>query len=194
MISNRTLRMINDNTMTPLRLSTDRLLLIPATLDHLAAELESPMQLALLIQAEVPREWPPGQYDRSAQEFFYSLLERDNNANVGWYTWYAITYRPPSTVIAAGGFLGPPNDRGVVEIGYSVMPAWRHQGFAAEMVRALTAHAFGDPRVQKIIAHTASENQASSRVLLRTGFEMSNDTNDQGEIRYELMKQESNAS
>ena len=56
--------------VTRLERTTERLLLVASTLDHLRAELASPAKLASLLNVEVPSDWPPGEYDRSAQEFF----------------------------------------------------------------------------------------------------------------------------
>jgi [ribosomal protein S5]-alanine N-acetyltransferase len=173
-----------------LRLSTKRLNLVSATLEHISAELKSPTQLALLLDAEVPNDWPPGQYDRSAQEYFRDKLIRDGQSNAGWLTWYVITQEQPVTVIAAGGFLGSPNDLGEVEIGFSVMPLWRRQGYATELVKALIANAFADHRVVKIVAHAALQNHDSCSVLQRNGFKNTKTTDEGGDIHFELMRNE----
>ena len=97
-----------------------------------------------------------------------------------------LTFRPDVFFgLAAGGFLGPPNDSGEVEIGYSVLPAWRNHGYATELVTSLTAHAFNDVRVLKIIAHVPTQNQESIRVLTRKGFMKTDITNEDGDIRFE---------
>jgi [ribosomal protein S5]-alanine N-acetyltransferase len=171
-----------------LQLLTERLALIPATIEQLSAELQSSQQLGILFNANVPDDWPPGQYDRGAQEYFRGLLENDGNLNTGWFSWYALTREQPVTVIAAAGFLGPPNENGEIEIGYSVSSGWRRQGFATELVKALASHAFMDPRVLKIIAHTAVQNLESSNVLLRTGFENTNTLNENGEMRFQFVR------
>jgi [ribosomal protein S5]-alanine N-acetyltransferase len=173
-----------------LQLLTERLVLLPATIEQLSAELQSPQQLGVLLNAAVPGDWPPGQYDRSAQEYFRVLLEKDGNLNTGWFSWYALTREQPVTIIAAGGFLGPPNESGEVEIGYSVSSGWRRRGFASELVTALASHALTDSRVLKIIAHTAAQNQESSNVLLRTGFERTNTLNESGEMRFQLVRKQ----
>ncbi len=173
-----------------LRLSTKRLDLVSATLEHISAELDAPEQLTLLLGAEVPNDWPPGQYDRGAQEYFRDKLLEDEKLNAGWLTWYAMTQEQPVTVIAAGGFLGQPNDLGEVEIGFSVMPLWRRHGYATELVKALIANAFIDHRVVKIIAHVALQNHDSCSVLLRTGFKKMNTANENGDIRFELIRNE----
>jgi ribosomal-protein-alanine N-acetyltransferase len=76
-----------------------------------------------------------------------------------------------NTVVGDIGFLGPPDNAGDVEIGYSVMPRRRRRGYASEAVVALTAWAFGQPGVQAVVAGTAPDNLASQRVLELAGFE-----------------------
>jgi ribosomal-protein-alanine N-acetyltransferase len=173
-----------------IRLSTKRLDLVSATLKHISAELKGAEQLALLLGAEVANDWPPGQYDRNAQEYFRDRLQEVGSSDAGWYTWYAITREQPATVIGAGGYLGPPNGIGEVEIGFSVIPLWRRQGYATELVQALISNAFTDPRVTKIIAHTALHNHESHSVLLRTGFINMNTAHENDDIRFELIRKE----
>ncbi len=149
---------------------TKRLELVAATLKHVEAELEGPGALAALLGVPVPDGWPPGEYDRSALEYFRGQLQFAPES-VGWYGWYGIARgvdRPG--LVAAAGYLGPPR-AGLVEIGYSVVPEARGQGYAREIVSALVAHAFEQPSVLEVIAHTTDENLASRRVLLACGFE-----------------------
>jgi len=71
-------------------LRSPRLTLIASTLAHLRTELESPKQLAGMLDAVVSREWPTGEYDRDAMEFFRARLEEGGEAVEGWYGWYAV--------------------------------------------------------------------------------------------------------
>ncbi|MEW6413126.1 MAG: GNAT family N-acetyltransferase [Candidatus Zixiibacteriota bacterium] len=181
-------------TINPAKISTNRLDLIAATLEHVLAELKSLQSLASLLRAEVADGWPPGEYDRSAQEFFRDRLKEGGHTVVGWYGWYAVrrgdTNRR-SVLVGAAGYFGPPNEQGEVEIGLSVMPAWREQGFATEIVRALIENAFNDPRVNKIIAHTTPANVASCRLLEKCGFLYVGKDGPPGNILYELPRQRS---
>jgi RimJ/RimL family protein N-acetyltransferase len=170
--------------------SSNRLDLIAATLDHVLAELESSASLAALLRAEVGSDWPPGEYDRGAQEFFRDRLQEGGEEVVGWYGWYAIrraTSELPAVAVAAGGYFGPPDENGDVEIGYSVVPSYRKQGYATEIVEALVHTAFTDSRVRRIIARTGTENQASKTVLERAGFRQLDSVDDEGNIRFELV-------
>ncbi len=158
--------------MTPgLTLHTPRLEMIAATLDHLEAELLGPGHLDPLLDARVPGDWPPGEYDRDAILFFRDRLAEGGAACVGWYGWYAVAAGDGGerVLVANAGYMGPPED-GAVEIGYSVLPGARGAGYATEMVTALLERAFGEPSVEEVVAHAAQGNEASARVLLRCGF------------------------
>lgn len=153
-------------------LRTRRLDLIAATLEHVSAELEDHSSLGRLLGIPIPADWPPGEYDRHAIEYFQSQLLAGGSAVVGWYGWYAITRNTEGlceSLVAGAGYFGPPRE-GVVEIGYSVIPAARRQGYASEIVTALVVNAFEDPSVQQVVAHTTDENIASIKVLLGRGF------------------------
>ncbi len=156
-----------------LRLKTNHLELIAATLEHICKELESPEHLAALLGAQVEPGWPPGEYDRDAQEFFRDCLQCWGISVVGWYGWYAVLREGPSkssTLVGAGGYFGPPGKDGEVEIGFSMMPSWRNLGYATEIAGALIVNAFNDARVQKVIAHASAENAASIKVLMKCGL------------------------
>ena len=153
-------------------LPTRRLDLIPATLEHLAAELQVPSALGPLIGVPIPEAWPPGEYDRHAIEYFHKQLQAGGPPLVGWYAWYAVSRNAAGqreALVASAGYFGPPAG-GVVEIGYSVLPSARGQGYATEIVQALVQLAFQHPEVQEVLAHTSDTNIGSTKVLLRSGF------------------------
>ncbi len=165
---------------------TPRLDLIAATLEHVDADLKGHSALQRVLGASVPQDWPPGEYDRNALEFFRAQLVSSIPSHVGWLTWYAVTRNPAGSrerLIAGAGFLGPPVD-GVVEIGYSVIPEARGRGYAREIVNALVAHAFAHPDVDEVVAHTSDENVASTHVLLRGGFSRVGPGPEAGSVEY----------
>lgn len=155
-----------------LLVQTRRLDLVAATLEHLDAELASPSNLGDLLGVNLSPEWPPGEYDRNALEFFHAQLKAGGPDHVGWYTWYAITRNSVGkreSLIAGAGYMGPPAG-GSAEIGYSVIPSARQKGYATEIVSALVDRAFAIPSIGQVIAHTFDANAASIQVLLRCGF------------------------
>ena len=121
-------------------------------LEHLDAELDSFERLAQRLGARVPPSWPPGEYDRFAASFFRDRLAEGGEEVAAWYVWYAIrpaTTASPATLVACGGYFGPPLADGTVEIGYSVVPECRRNGYATEIVQALTTRAFAVPEVRE---------------------------------------------
>lgn len=173
-------------------LRTERLDLVAATLAHLEAELASPSTLGLLLGVEIPDGWPPGEYDRQALEFFHGQLTAGGADHVGWYTWYALTRNSQGrreSLVAGAGYLGPPSS-GTAEIGYSVIPLARRNGYAAEIVAALVDNAFTIPSVSQVIAHTSDDNVASTQVLLRCGFERVGPGSEPQSVRYRVVRRE----
>lgn len=174
-----------------LKLLTKRLELTAATMDHVCAELEAPESLAALLNARAEPGWPPGEYDRNAQEFFLNRLKEGGMSVVGWYCWYAVLHESagrPSVLVGAGGYFGPPDEKGEVEIGFSIMPAWQGAGYATETARALIENAFNDVRVKKVVAHAAPENPASCRVLEKCGFRRLSLNEESGNHRFEILQ------
>ena len=174
-----------------LLLRTERLDLIATTADHLRAELESRRRLAEMLDAVVPASWPPGEYDRDAQQFFLDRLLRTGPDGVGWFGWYAVrraTGGDPAILVAGGGYFGPPGEDGTVEIGYSVVPEWAGQGYATELSRALLARAAATG-VRRVIAHTREDNAASIRVLAHCGFAAAGAGAEPGSLRFEWTAQ-----
>lgn len=172
----------------PTQLNTQRLLMIAATLEHFRTELESPNHLSILLDAQVSSAWPPGEYDRDAMEFFRARLEEGGTKVEGWSVWYAVRKadaQGPRALVGAGGYFGPPDSEGVVEIGYSVLPEWRRMGYASEMVQALLERAFSNAQVTKVIAHTTESNAASIGVLSHCGFLATGVGKEAGTLRFE---------
>jgi RimJ/RimL family protein N-acetyltransferase len=168
-------------------LETQRLDLVPSTLEHLEAELQGPEVLGAFLNAIIPIGWPPGEYDRDALEYFHAKLKSGGPSHIGWYTWYGITRNADGrrgTLVAGAGYFGPPVD-GMVEIGYSVVPSAQGKGFASEMVSALVNRAFEDPSIHQIIARTSDSNVASIKVLLHCGFKETGPGTEPGSIRFE---------
>jgi RimJ/RimL family protein N-acetyltransferase len=92
-------------------------------------------------------------------------------------TWLAgdqahMTIRDARTDAYAGDialyFFEP--ETGQAMIGYSLMPAWRGQGYATRAARLVSAWAFEQVGIARLIAGTAPDNVGSQRVLERAGF------------------------
>lgn len=88
-----------------------------------------------------------------------------------WTHGFAVVEKVSGTVIGTASFKGPPDDEGVVEIAYGIVPAMEGRGYATEAASALVDFAFSDPRVRVVRAHTLPALNASTRVLTKSLFE-----------------------
>jgi len=86
--------------------------------------------------------------------------------------WGSLFFVEPNarTLVGLGGFKGPPSSDGVVEIGYAIAPAFQRRGLATEAVAQMVRRAFAAPGVRAVDAHTLGHENASTRVLEKSGF------------------------
>jgi len=149
--------------------TTDRLRLVAGTEALAAAELEGRRKLSKLLEALVPETWPPDNL-RDVLDYFYALY-KEHPTWEGWLTWYAVRIDNDYPILCGGvGFKGPPDERGMVEIGYSVLPEFQGQGLATEAVAGIVQWAKQQPEVREIEAETNTDNEASIRVLEKNSF------------------------
>jgi ribosomal-protein-alanine N-acetyltransferase len=143
--------------------STGRLLLRPLPAAAAGALPGDRAAATSLIGAELSDDWPlPDLVD--ALPLFAA-----RRTNQGFGAWVVID--PGSgRVIGDIGFMGPPDGNGEVEIGYSLVPAARGRGLAAEAAAALSGWALRQPGVAAVTASCEPDNIASIRTLERSGF------------------------
>ncbi|MEU4445310.1 GNAT family protein [Actinosynnema sp. NPDC050801] len=73
-------------------------------------------------------------------------------------------------VVGHAGFHGPPDAAGMVEIGYSVDPAFRRRGYARAALVELLRRAAADPGVRTVRATIGPDNAASLATIAGFGF------------------------
>jgi len=89
-------------------------------------------------------------------------------------------------VIGSMGFKAPPDDGGMVEIGYDIIPAYQGQGYATEMATFLMTWAFEQSSVKLITAKCLPDNLASIRVLQKLGMQQVESSTDM--LVWELLR------
>ncbi|MBM7797567.1 RimJ/RimL family protein N-acetyltransferase [Microlunatus panaciterrae] len=95
-------------------------------------------------------------------------LEADPGA-ASWIT-RAIVDRTQRQAVGRAGFHGPPDDGGMVEVGYAVDPAYRRRGYARAALRALLDRAEREAAVRIVRASIRPDNVASRRLVTQLGF------------------------
>jgi len=82
-------------------------------------------------------------------------------------TWLVVV---DGEVVGDCGWHGPPDEDGVVELGYGLAAPARGQGLGTETVGVLSAWTDSRPGVRLLAARVLVGNEASLRLLARLGF------------------------
>ncbi len=94
---------------------------------------------------------------------------RRDPASAEWIARAAVA-EPGGVVVGHGGFHGPPDAEGTVEVAYSVDPAYRRHGYAKAMLAELLRRADADPRVRAVRASIRPDNAGSLATIAGFGF------------------------
>jgi RimJ/RimL family protein N-acetyltransferase len=174
--------------MESIRLRTTRLEVISATIEMARAERDDPARLERDFGIRLGRPWPPPLNDEASLAWSISVLEA-NKGTAGWGFWYFTLPNEegsPSLAVGNGGFKGPPDADGTIEVGYSVLEEYQRRGYASEAVGALIAWGFAQAGVRRVIAETYPELIGSIGVLRKLGFqEIPEGGSEPGVIRFE---------
>ncbi len=149
--------------------ASDRISLLPAAPSFLLTLIGDPARFrdvtgvdaadglrAFYVSGEVSPEW-------------LASLRTTTGVNP-WHHGFFVIEAESGQAIGGGGFKGEPDELGVVEIAYGIVPAFERRGFATDVARALVGFASDDTRVTLIRAHTRADNIGSRRVLEKAGF------------------------
>jgi len=127
--------------------------------DLAAASAASPVPLTPYF---VGPEWRSVWHRRSVQ------VEEDP-ASAAWVTGVIWDERG-RVAVGRAGYHGPPDEAGMVEVGYAVDPAYRRRGYARAALEALLQRAAREPRVRTVRATISPDNAASYQLVAQYGF------------------------
>jgi RimJ/RimL family protein N-acetyltransferase len=112
----------------------------------------------------------------------------EDPASAAWIT--GIVWDPERRLaVGRAGYHGPPDGDGMVEVGYSIDPQYRRQGYARAALRALIERARHEPGVRTFRATVSPDNAPSRDLVLSEGLvEVGEQWDDEDglEIVYEL--------
>jgi RimJ/RimL family protein N-acetyltransferase len=123
---------------------SERFELVPTSADFMTAILEGDgVRAAQIVGAHVPSTWPDG-HDRRVLRYRAEQLRL--RPGIDDSLMRALVLRRPRTSIGHAAFRGPPGINALskpdaVEVGCTVLAAYRGHGYAKEAVRALFAWA-----------------------------------------------------
>jgi len=140
---------------------TERLVLTPVSLDMRLAMHSSRNAFAALLDIALPEGWPQ----------FPQAFAVGWDTNPAPWSGYLFAEHETCTLVGNGGFVGPPDESGTVEIGYEIAPAFRLNGYATEAARALMEKAFA-AGARAVIAHSLPAPNASNAVMRKLGMQL----------------------
>ncbi len=139
-------------------------LLVDVSPEHAQLVREDRHELARVLNASIPEDWP------MFAHAFASTHVAQAQANAREWGGFFFVDTERAALVGNGGFKGPPDNHGRVEIGYEIAPAYRRRGYATAATLQLVRRAFSDPRVLAVKAHTRVTAIDSAGVLRKCGF------------------------
>jgi len=163
-------------------LKTPRLRLVAMTPAMLEADSARDGTLGTVLGARVTGEWPPVDWEAHVLEMIFVQMT-ELPSSVGWHRYAVLTegLAKRTLVGCVGGF---PKADGVVEIGYSTLPAFQRRGLGSEAALALVEWLLVRDGVRAVTAQAFRSTPESIKVMERCGMVLVGDGDDPGTVRY----------
>jgi [ribosomal protein S5]-alanine N-acetyltransferase len=100
----------------------------------------------------------------------YRLKQLESDPSAAPWLVHAVVAEPDGVVVGHAGYHGPPDEAGMVEVGYTVDPAYRRQGYAKAILATLLERAAAEPDVRTVRASISPTNAASLATVAGFGF------------------------
>lgn len=147
-------------------IDSERIRLVACNAAMLTALLSAKNAIGTLLNVAVPPRL--SMYGKSPIRYTLEKVGADP-ASVAWWLYLSV-YKPDNLLIGMCGYKGPPDEHGMVEIGYEIIKAYRRRGLGTDVARALIANAFADDRVAVVQAHTLAKENPSAKILRACGL------------------------
>ncbi|MFO7696035.1 MAG: GNAT family N-acetyltransferase [Anaerolineae bacterium] len=120
----------------------------------------------------------------------------DHNSRVPRFSWnLTIVRREDGAILGWIGIgHGSAPERGDLDFGYALLPAYWGQGYAAEALRALLDWCFCHLDIQRIYGECDVRNPRSARVMLKAGMVEEPAPGAEGERRFGVSREEGEAA
>jgi [ribosomal protein S5]-alanine N-acetyltransferase len=147
-------------------IETERTQLMPFTIELIDAAYSKNYSKLESIGIAANQEWPEPDLLEALPVFRNLILENGIN---GFNSWI-IKDKKTNEVIGSLGFLGNPDEKGNVEIGFGIIPSKRNKGYCIETVKELIIWVKKQKGVQCIKAQCERTNEGSKKILYKLGF------------------------
>jgi RimJ/RimL family protein N-acetyltransferase len=154
-------------------IETARLKIVPCEMAHIDALQQSEEALSGLLRVEIAEGWL--HFPEVISYVKKTLEEKPDSAPWGMHFFI---HKEDNALVGTGGYKGATDAEGMVELGYSIAPGYQRQGLAAEAARGLMEHAFAQPDVRMVDAHTLAEWNPSTKILRKLGMTKIAEKND----------------
>ena len=152
----------------PQPIHTNRLILIPFTLEVTKALIAGDTSILPKLGLQLTSFWP----DQEAIDTFPKIIKNlELVQEPTGFESYMVVHRESMTVIGDAGFKGLPNADGEVDIGYAIIEQAQNRGYGLETAKGLTNWAFQQPGVKAVTARCLLDNAPSARVLVKLGMQ-----------------------
>lgn len=150
-----------------MHIATNRLKLLPVDAAACEASFAGTDALSQHLAISLPDVIDLG-YGAEPFRYTYERIKEHPDELIWWM--YLFVRQQDQVLVGIGGYKGPPDEHGIVEIGYQIYEPYRSQGLATEAARGLIQQAFTHAEVNVVQAHTLAEENASVRVLKNCGM------------------------
>lgn len=151
-------------------IETDRLKLIPLSLQQLETGLASIKQLSAEMNLPIVSDLFSGNAEHAVRMKIKKMHAAASSSHV-WYTYWLIIIKIEGIGAGLVGFKGVPDNTGAVEIGYGINTIFQGHGYMSEGVKAMVDWAFTHRQCKRITAiGVATGNIASRKVLVKNNF------------------------
>jgi len=150
-------------------LTTDRLVLVPMTLDVVEAVMRRDRAAAeALTGATLPDAWPNDELVARAFPISLDAIRTAPDLRL-WGDSLVLPREGPRRILGSVVFHGRPTD-GIAEVGYGIEEGSRGIGLATEATRACVEWALGEPGIDAVQATTFPWHHASLGVIRKLGM------------------------
>ena len=123
-------------------------------------------RLAAALGVEIPEGWPEPIVRERALPMVRRRLALDPTTAV-WGLWAVVL---DGGVVGGVSLKGPPDPRGIVEIGYGILGPWRRRGIATEAASALVDWVRRQAGDRQVTAQCEPTNVVTNRVYEEYGM------------------------